>query len=144
MTVWLKIHRDAGSRGTLSVPLTQFRPLLWTNSPLQVRELAQRGCSQHPFLPSMAQMALPAVGWQVKFSVIPWQVNNSFFSIKTHKMISLYCCIIKFKDNWTFKHLAQFSNHNEAHACLLMPCPVDAGETWTQSHREKNGLGNVQ
>lgn len=74
-------------------------------------------------------MALPAVGRQVKFSVIPWQVNNSFFSIKIHKMISLYCSIIKFKDNLTFKLLSQFSSHDEVHACLLMPMPCRCGET---------------
>lgn len=126
--VWLKIHRDAGSRGMLSAPLTQFCPFLWINSLSQVRELAQYGCSHHPFLPSWAQMARPVMGWQLKFSVIHWQANNSFFSIKIHKTISLYCSIIKFEDNWTFKHLAQFSNHDEVHACLLMPCPVDAGK----------------
>lgn len=86
-------------------------------------------------------MALPAVGRQVKFSVIPWQVNNSFFSIKIHKMISLYCSIIKFKDNLTFKLLSQFSSHDEVHACLSMPCPVDAGKLEPKATERRTGLG---
>lgn len=55
-------------------------------------------------------------------------------------MIFLYCSIIKFKDNWTFKHLAQFSDCDEVHACLLMPCPVDAGKLEPKATEGRTGL----